>query len=154
MLKAKRPKRKTPAQQHRAKRRVKEEQLARHEVAMKAKQKRGEDVALSLAEANHDEVVETAKDRQEDEEAADDTQLRRRKLGKVPIPEKPLELVLPDELQESLRRLKPEGNLMNDRFRNLLVNGKIESRKPVLQARKKRVKMTEKWSYKDFEIPV
>lgn len=154
ILKAKRPKRKTPAQQHRAKRRMKEEQLARHEAAMKAKQKRDEVVAMALAEVNQDRDLEVTPDDAEENQAADDTQLRRRKLGKVPIPEKPLELVLPDELQESLRRLTPEGNLMNDRFRNLLVNGKIESRKPVLQARKKRVKLTEKWSYKDFEIPV
>ena len=156
MLKAKRPKRKTPAQQHRAKRRIKDEQLARHEAATKAKQKRDENIASALTEINDKQSdMEAAQSGQEETtEAADDSQLRRRKLGKVPIPEKPLELVLPDELQESLRRLKPEGNLMGDRFRNLLVNGKIESRKPVLQPRKKRVKLTEKWSYKDFEISV
>ncbi len=154
MLRKKRPQRKTPAQRNKIKRRQKMEQLARHEAASKAKQKRDEDLAMAVAEVNDDRDLEAAQNGTEDQGVVDDTRLRRRKLGKVPIPEKPLELVLPDELQESLRRLKPEGNLMSDRFRNLLVNGKIESRKPVVQARKKRVKMTEKWSYKDFEIQV
>ncbi|RMD43808.1 hypothetical protein DV735_g1306, partial [Chaetothyriales sp. CBS 134920] len=62
-------------------------------------------------------------------------------------------VVLPEELQDSLRRLKPEGNLMTDRFRTLLVNGKLEARKRILQPRKRKVKVTEKWSYKDFELP-
>jgi hypothetical protein len=69
------------------------------------------------------------------------------------IPEKPLELVLPDELQESLRLLKPEGNLLDDRFRTLIVQGKLESRKPITQSKKPKRKATEKWAYKDFQIP-
>lgn len=69
------------------------------------------------------------------------------------VPEKPLELVLPDELQESLRLLKPEGNLLDDRFRTLIVQGKLESRKPITQSKKPKKKVTEKWAYKDFQIP-
>jgi nucleolar protein 53 len=67
-------------------------------------------------------------------------------------PQKPLELVLPDELQDSLRLLKPEGSLLDDRFRNLIVRGKLESRKPIVQAKKAKVSYTEKWTYKDFQI--
>ena len=55
-----------------------------------------------------------------------------------------MELVLPDELQDSLRLLKPEGNLLDDRFRTLIVQGKLESRKPITQARKAKKKITEK----------
>lgn len=62
-------------------------------------------------------------------------------------------MVLPDELQDSLRKLKPEGNLLDDRFRTLIVQGKLESRKPVHQPRKAKREVTEKWSYKDFKIP-
>lgn len=69
------------------------------------------------------------------------------------LPEPPLELILPDELQDSLRLLKPEGNLLKDRFRNILVRGKMETRKPIQQAKKKRRTYTEKWTYKDFQIP-
>lgn len=68
-------------------------------------------------------------------------------------PEKPLEVVLPDELQESLRLLKPEGNLLDDRFRTLIVQGKLEARKPISQPKKAKRKITEKWTYKDFQIP-
>jgi nucleolar protein 53 len=63
-----------------------------------------------------------------------------------------LEVVLPDELQESLRMLKPEGNLLGDRFRNLVVQGKLEARKPVWQSKKAKREYTEKWTYKDFKI--
>lgn len=66
----------------------------------------------------------------------------------------PLELVLPDELQDSLRRLRPEGNLLRDRFRNLLVNGKIEARKRVSQPKRARRSYTEKWRFKDFKVVV
>jgi nucleolar protein 53 len=68
------------------------------------------------------------------------------------VPEKPLEAVLPDELQDSLRLLKPEGNLLGERFRNLLVQGKLEARKPITQPKKAKRKYTEKWAYKDFKI--
>ena len=68
------------------------------------------------------------------------------------LPEPPLELVLPEELQDSLRLLKPEGNLLKDRFRSILVSGKMETRKPIQQPRKKRVTSTEKWSYKDWNL--
>ena len=66
----------------------------------------------------------------------------------------PLELVLPEELQESLRLLKPEGNLLKDRFRNLLVSGKMETRKHIQQPKKKRLSYTEKWSYKDWNLAI
>ena len=68
------------------------------------------------------------------------------------LSEAPLELVLPEELRDSLRLLKPEGNLLNDRFRNILVRGKMETRKPIQQPKKKRVSYTEKWSYKDWDL--
>jgi len=64
-----------------------------------------------------------------------------------------LELVLPDELQESLRLLKPEGNLLKDRFRSILVRGKVETRTPISQPKKARRTYTEKWTYKDFKVP-
>jgi nucleolar protein 53 len=60
---------------------------------------------------------------------------------------------LPDELTDSLRKLKPEGNLLRDRFHNILVRGRVETRRPDPQRRKPRHSTTEKWSYKDFEVP-
>jgi nucleolar protein 53 len=68
------------------------------------------------------------------------------------LPQRPLELMLPDELEDSLRLLKPQGNLLSDRFRNIMVRGKIETRKPISQPKKARRTYTEKWTYKDFTI--
>ncbi|KAK4618436.1 Ribosome biogenesis protein NOP53 [Fulvia fulva] len=79
-------------------------------------------------------------------------ELQKRRFGKLPIPEAPVEVTLPDDLTESLRRLKPEGNLLTDRYRNLLINGKLEVRKKVGQVKKKQTFRTEKWTYKDFTV--
>jgi len=69
------------------------------------------------------------------------------------IPEAPLEVVLPDELRDSLRLLKPEGNLLKDRFRSMMVRGKLESRRPVAYSKQKKYTVSEKWSYKDWQLP-
>ena len=87
-----------------------------------------------------------------DDEEGNDEVLRRRQLGKFKLPEKDLELVLPDELQDSLRLLRPEGNLLRDRYRSLLVRGQVEARRRLPFRRQARTKLTEKWSYKDFSI--
>jgi hypothetical protein len=156
MKKRKRPERKTPAQRNKLKRRREAERLAKHEARMGAQRKRGEEIIKALiAQQEREEqgAVQTV-------EPSSGTSALRRKttLGpsRASIPSPRLELVLPDELQDSLRRLKPEGNLLEDRFRNLLVNGKLEARKPVSYAasRKKQVKFTEKWWSKDFAIGV
>lgn len=67
------------------------------------------------------------------------------------MPEAPLEVVLADELQDSLRALRPEGNLLKDRYRNMLLNGKIEARKS-MQHKKPMRTVTEKWTYKDWKL--
>ena len=146
-LKKKRPGRKTPAERNKAKRKKDAERLAKHERNMKQRQSR----ELAIANGEKDIVAVESED---SDESGDDSKLRRRRMGPMVIPEKNLEVVLPDELQDSLRRLKPEGNLLQDRFRNLLVNGKLESRKANTQPKKRKVKLTEKWAFKDFEVGV
>ena len=132
---------------------------------------------------NASTAVVVGKDGDEDSEdnGSQEQVLRRRKLGKTKyvhflssagpppvsitsvedclltihrrLPEPPLELVLPDELRDSLRLLKPEGNLLRDRFRNIMLSGKLETRAPITQPKKARRTETEKWTYKDFRIP-
>jgi nucleolar protein 53 len=63
-----------------------------------------------------------------------------------------LEVVLADELQDSLRRLKPEGNLLKERFRNMMIQGKVESRRQISHGKKAKVTVSEKWSYKDWKL--
>ncbi len=151
---AKRPERKTQAQRNRIKRRKEEERKAKMAADIK---KKNEQVALAkkLAKALSEKERLRASVIVKDDESSsetDDLELRRRKLGKIALPEKDLELVLPDELQESLRLLKPEGNLLKDRYRSLLVRGKVESRRPISFAKKPKRKATEKWTHKDFML--
>ncbi|KAK4938934.1 hypothetical protein LTR10_020682 [Elasticomyces elasticus] len=155
MLKRKRPERKTPTQRNKIKRRKEAERQAKHEKRMGDKQKQVEQMVSALIKRQEHEtaLAQKGSDAVESQEG-NDRVLRRRRMGPSVIPERPLEVVLPDELQESLRRLKPEGNLLNDRFRTLLVNGKLEARKPLLQPKKAKRTYSEKWAYKDFSVKV
>ncbi|KAL1986332.1 hypothetical protein VTN96DRAFT_6564 [Rasamsonia emersonii] len=156
-LNKKRPERKTKAQRNKIKRRKEAERKAKWEAEMKKKEQQAAQAKAIARKVQEEEEARKQKQlqKQEDDssEEGDDTVLRRRPLGKHFPPEKSLEVVLPDELQDSLRRLKPEGNLLDDRFRNLIVNGKLEARKPITQHKKPKRKLTEKWTYKDFQVP-
>jgi nucleolar protein 53 len=153
-LSAKRPERKTQAQRNRIKRRKEEERKAKMAGDIKKKNEQAalaKKIAKELSEKEKSRSSVVVKDDESSSEG-DDLELRRRKLGKIALPEKDLELVLPDELQESLRLLKPEGNLLKDRYRSLLVRGKVESRRPISFAKKAKRKATEKWTHKDFML--
>lgn len=152
-LNAKRPERKTQAQRNRIKRRKEEERKAKMATDIKRKNEQAaqiKKIAKALAEKEALKLAVVENDDSGSE--GDDLELRRRKLGKISLPERDLELVLPDELQESLRLLKPEGNLLKDRYRSLLVRGKVESRRPISFAKKAKRKATEKWTHKDFML--
>ena len=156
----KRPQRKTPQERKKSERKKERAREEKHKRRQKEKERREKQIIELKAELDR-EIKKREEGRmqkvtvdEDDQSDVDAVTLRRRKFGKEAIPEPPLELVLPDELQESLRLLKPEGNLLKDRYRNLLVRGKVESRKPIQQPKKKRMKATEKWTYKDFEVPV
>ncbi|KAJ5160731.1 uncharacterized protein N7482_007735 [Penicillium canariense] len=153
-LNKKRPERKSKTQRNKIKRRKEAERQAKWD-EQKAKKDAQAERIVELAElAKLKELERENQSDADDSEEGDETVLRRKPFGgKLAAPEQPLELVLPDELQESLRLLKPEGNLLDDRFRTLIVQGKLESRKPVTQARKAKRKITEKWMSKDFKVP-
>ena len=87
-----------------------------------------------------------------DESDDGEERLARRRFGKVAMPSAPLEVQLPDELEDSLRRLKPQGNLLTDRYRNMLLNGKVEVRKRLGQQKQPKTERYEKWSYKDWKL--
>ncbi|PWY92894.1 Nop53-domain-containing protein [Aspergillus heteromorphus CBS 117.55] len=158
-LSKKRPERKTKAQRNRINRRKEAERQAKWEAQMKKKEEQLGKVTSDGADDSEEGEegegeVEVAQQSEDSSDEGDDTALRRRPLGgKLYAPEKRLEVVLPDELKESLRLLKPEGNLLDDRFRTLVVQGKMESRKPITQPKKARREVTEKWTYKDFKVP-
>ena len=77
---------------------------------------------------------------------------KKHKLGtKHSVMEDNLEVKFSDELSDSLRKLKPEGNLLYDAVRSLQSSGKVETRVPVRKGRRYKQKITEKWTYKDFK---
>ncbi|KAJ5894510.1 hypothetical protein N7495_006201 [Penicillium taxi] len=153
-LNKKRPERKTKTQRNKIARRKEAERLAKWEAQKAKKEAQAEQVQLLTEQAVQRELDRLNESDADDSEEGDDTALRRKAFGgKLAPPEKRLELVLPDELQDSLRLLKPEGNLLDDRFRTLIVQGKLESRKPVTQPKKAKRKATEKWMSKDFHVP-
>lgn len=76
----------------------------------------------------------------------------------------PLSIKLPEELPSSMRQLAPEGNLVTDRFRSLIERGIVEATTHKIlstevksnnrkqgKSIKPRIKMVEKFSYKDFK---
>lgn len=153
-VKAKRPERKTQAQRNKIKRRKEAERQAKREEAAlkKAEQaRRIEELADEVIERERARALEKV-EMSDDSSEVDDEELRRKQLGKFKLPEKDLELVLPDELQDSLRLLKPEGNLLKDRYRSLLVRGRVESRRKIPFHKQARRKVTEKWTFKDFHL--
>ncbi|KAI0863192.1 ribosome biogenesis protein Nop53/GLTSCR2 [Xylaria cubensis] len=152
----KKQKRKTKADRNRIQRRKDEERRLRHEAKTKIRKEQLERIKQIAQEvAERDQALALAKAEAEESDssmASNDEKLRRKQLGKMKLPEKDLELVLPDELQDSLRLLKPEGNLLKDRYRSLLVRGKMESRRRIPFRKQAKTTITEKWSYKDFSI--
>ncbi|KAJ4990296.1 60s ribosomal biogenesis protein [Stagonosporopsis vannaccii] len=162
--KAKRPERKSATQRNRIKRRKEAERQAKHDAKMKAKgqqlqmikalaksveeKERSRDAAKSMAAA-----IQADADGTLDVEDGEELELRKKQFGKIPIMEAPLEVVLPDELRDSLRALKPEGNLLKDRFRSMMLRGVVEPRRHIPYAKQKKYTVSEKWSYKDWELP-
>ncbi|CAL1709723.1 unnamed protein product [Somion occarium] len=74
------------------------------------------------------------------------------KLGKHVVPEGAIDVQLGEELSESLRGLKPEGNLFRDRFLNMQHRALVEPRVPVLpRKRKNKMKEYEKHAFKRFD---
>ncbi|RVD86580.1 uncharacterized protein DFL_004848 [Arthrobotrys flagrans] len=142
------PQRKTPSQRNKVKRRKEAERRARHQAKTEVQKRQLE----SLKELRKTLDV-TLKERAVAKRTAltpAKRQVRRRKFDKSILPQAPLELQLPEELADSLRRLKPEGNLLRDRYRNLRERGVIETRANIQQKKAKK-KLTEKWSYKDWK---
>ncbi|KAL8666305.1 MAG: hypothetical protein Q9202_001574 [Teloschistes flavicans] len=159
-LKKKRPERKTPAERNKVKRRKEAERREKMEREAKKRETQarriGEIAKEVRKEANARSSIVTSKPDSQassDDEDANEQALRRRKFGRHRLPTPPLELTLPEELRDSLRLLKPEGNLLSDRFRSIMLRGKVETRSPIRQPKKKRRTETEKWTFKDFRVP-
>ena len=160
-LTAKRPERKTPAERNRAKRQKAAARLEKHETKMRTREKQEKqlDTIMRDVESNWQSKVAAknfdgfSSDEDLGYEDEDVELAKRPKFGKKFKPvSQDLEVVLPDELQDSLRLLRPEGNLLKDRYRTMVLQGKTEGRTPIPMQKKPRRKETEKWSYKDWSL--
>nr|CAG4651876.1 EOG090X07H9 [Triops cancriformis] len=78
--------------------------------------------------------------------------LKPRTLGKVKYEEPEIDLQLSEELCGSLRELKPEGDLLMDRYKSLQKRNFIEPRLRQRMKRKYKLKKFEKRSHKDPEV--
>lgn len=132
-----RPTAKTRKQRNREKRRKLQVGLENSLQAKKAEHKYFAAVLTSgkLKIALKDTICVNA-EAQPEGETLDVSAIRKHKFGKHPIAQSPLDVHLPEELAESLRSLKPEGNLFVDRYASLVRRGIIESR--VVQPRRRR----------------
>ncbi|WFD44124.1 hypothetical protein MPSI1_002790 [Malassezia psittaci] len=70
------------------------------------------------------------------------------RVGKHTVPKQRIDVQTGDELSESLRRLKPEGNLFWDQFQNLQARGLAEARRPVAPSRKYKKRVYDRHSFK------
>lgn len=73
------------------------------------------------------------------------------KKKKIKVKDVPIPIKLTDEVPESLRLLRPEGNLLKDQFVGFQKKALIEPRNIVKKPRQKRTKEYEKRSYKYIE---
>ncbi|KLO16544.1 P60-like protein [Schizopora paradoxa] len=74
------------------------------------------------------------------------------KIGKHIVPEEKIDVQLSDEVSDSLRGMKVEGNLFRDRFMSLQRRAIIEPRVPVVGRKPKlRVREIEKHAFKRFK---
>ncbi|KAF9006987.1 ribosome biogenesis protein Nop53/GLTSCR2 [Cyathus striatus] len=74
------------------------------------------------------------------------------RLGRHKVPEGEIEVQLGEDLTESLRGLKPEGNLFRDRWLSLQQRALVEARLPVIpKKRRNRIIEYEKHAWKRFD---
>ncbi|ODQ52332.1 Nop53-domain-containing protein [Saitoella complicata NRRL Y-17804] len=135
------PKRKTKAERKKAERAVKRAQDELHQAKLKTQKLQ----LAQLAAHKKEQLVSTT------ESAEEKARRAPKRLGPYRLQHEPLELQLSDELAESLRTLKPEGNALRERFVSMQKRGILEVRVPVKERRKYELKDIEKWSYKDWK---
>ncbi|KAB5590226.1 hypothetical protein CTheo_6329 [Ceratobasidium theobromae] len=144
------PKRKTE-QQRRKEARALAERRSRISLAQKRQQLASLTAIKSLrrtVEKSQSEAQRAAAERAEKKLAKGLIGMR---IGKHIIQEGEVDVQLGEDLPESFRELKPEGNLWRDRWGSMITRGKVEPRVLVLANRKKKTKEYEKHSYKQFD---
>ncbi|CAO3638124.1 unnamed protein product [Mucor hiemalis] len=143
--------RKTRAQRHKSHR------LATEELEKKQKlQERAIRQQIDMLRQIEAEIKQRAEEldviaEQKGERKLEEEKKGKKKLGKYTVPELPVDVQLTEELCETLRQLKPEGNMFRDRFHSIQKRNIIEPRIPVMPSRKYKLKEYERRAYKNFD---
>ncbi|KAJ2508910.1 hypothetical protein IWW47_000337 [Coemansia sp. RSA 2052] len=146
------PKRKSRVTRNRQRRhndRLAEEQKAKALV----QQSRQLDMAKRLNKVV-DEMVERSEQAAERtrKHAQEKARQPRKKVGKHAVPQLLQAVKLAEDLPTSLRQLQPESNGFSEVYNSLVKRNFVEPRPAVPQKQtRKRVRVVEKWSYKDFK---
>ncbi|XP_037372770.1 ribosome biogenesis protein NOP53 isoform X1 [Talpa occidentalis] len=75
-----------------------------------------------------------------------------RRLGRLKYQAPDIDVQLSSELAGSLRTLKPEGNILRDRFKSFQRRNMIEPRERAKFKRKYKVKLVEKRAYREIQL--
>ncbi|KAM4019288.1 ribosome biogenesis protein NOP53 [Anomaloglossus baeobatrachus] len=75
--------------------------------------------------------------------------LQPKRLGRLKYQEPDIDILLSDELTDSLRKLKPEGSVTKDRFKSFQKRNLIEPRERAKFKRKLKVKYVEKRAFRE-----
>ncbi|XP_073497717.1 ribosome biogenesis protein NOP53 [Phyllobates terribilis] len=76
--------------------------------------------------------------------------LQPKRLGRLKYQEPDIDILLSEELTDSLRRLKPEGSVTKDRFKSFQKRNLIEPRERAKFKRKLKVKYVEKRAFREI----
>ncbi|KAL3232204.1 Ribosome biogenesis protein NOP53 [Nakaseomyces bracarensis] len=143
-----------PAVKLKKKTKYQKNKAKRHEERVKMHQEI-KDLKKNIKELEKLEEIEQEVVNRLEEKAKKGKKVKKNKKGKLGtkyhILNEGLEIKFKDELSDSLRKLKPEGNLLYDTVRKLQSSGKVEARVPKTRGRRYKQKITEKWTYKDFK---
>uniref|UniRef100_A0A4X1W2R0 Ribosome biogenesis protein NOP53 n=1 Tax=Sus scrofa TaxID=9823 RepID=A0A4X1W2R0_PIG len=74
-----------------------------------------------------------------------------RRLGRLKYQDPDIDVQLSSELSDSLRTLKPEGNILRDRFKSFQRRNMIEPRERAKFKRKYKVKLVEKRAFREIQ---
>ncbi|KAL1786356.1 glioma tumor suppressor candidate region protein 2 protein [Sigmodon hispidus] len=75
-----------------------------------------------------------------------------RRLGRLKYQDPDIDVQLSSELSGSLRTLKPEGNVLRDRFKSFQKRNMIEPRERAKFKRKYKVKLVEKRAFREIQL--
>ncbi|KAK7683841.1 hypothetical protein QCA50_013217 [Cerrena zonata] len=149
------PERKTKQERRKAEQRKAEKRVLLEKMAQKRMLSTvyaAKSLRKSAVKSRQEREQLVAQQRKLEEEERMKKGLAGQRLGKHVVPEGQIDVQLGEELSESLRGLKTEGNLFRDRFLNMQHRALVEPRVPVLpRKRTRKIKEYEKHAFKRFD---